>query len=211
MALQRVYPILDTTTLTHFELDLVTTAEAMLEGGARILQLRHKGVYSRAIYSHAARIAELCRAAGARFVINDRADIAMLTGAGLHVGQHDLAPADARRLLGPDALIGYSTHNPEQLAEAAGEPVDYLALGPIFATRSKENPDPVLGLEGLRDAAPRVRLPLVAIGGITRENAEAAFAAGAASVAVIGDLIPAKPDFRAVRERMEEWQRLVMN
>jgi thiamine-phosphate pyrophosphorylase len=180
----------------------------MLEGGARILQFRHKGHYSRAVFEQAERVARLCRQAGARFVVDDRADAALLLDAGLHIGQDDLAPRDARHLLGADRVIGFSTHNAAQLAAAAGEPVDYLAFGPIFETRSKQNPDPTVGLVSLKEAKKEAGL-LVAIGGITRANALEVLVAGADSVAVIHDILPETCTFATLRARMEEWQRLV--
>jgi thiamine-phosphate pyrophosphorylase len=183
----------------------------MLEGGAKIVQFRHKSSFSREICRQAVRIAELCRSCGAIFIVNDRADIALIAGAGLHVGQDDLTASDARRLLGPHARIGLSTHDPAQLAEALAEPVDYVAIGPVFATASKPNPGTPVGLEGLRAAAARATLPLVAIGGITRETARATLAAGAKSLALIRDLLPDEASPRAVRQRMEEWQTLVKN
>jgi thiamine-phosphate pyrophosphorylase len=140
--------------------------------------------------------------------VDDRADIAMLLGAGLHVGQEDLPPADARRLIGPGRILGLSTHNAEQFAAAAREPVDYLAIGPIFATRSKANPDPVVGTTGVK-ALGRCRVPLVAIGGITRANALEVLEAGADSVAVIHDILPNDCTYEGLRQRIEEWQRLV--
>ena len=159
--------------------------------------------------AQAERIAALCARYQALFIIDDRADIARLLGAGVHLGQEDLPPRLARRIVGPEAVIGFSTHNAEQLEAAAEEPVDYLALGPIFETSSKERPDPVVGLERLRAWRRLTERPLVAIGGITRANAPAVLAAGADSVAVIGDLLadPCSPE--RLRERMEQWQRLV--
>ena len=150
----------------------------------------------------------MCREAGAELIVNDRADFAMLLEAGLHVGQDDLAPRDARRLLGSAAAIGFSSHNAAQLAAAGGEPVDYVALGPMFATGSKENPDPVVGVEELRRVRSLIDKPLVAIGGITLANAEGVWGAGADSVAVIGGMIPESPTARALRRRMEQWQAL---
>src|SRR5690349_24032718 len=114
-----------------------------------MLQLRHKGHYSRELFNVAATIAQRCGDAGARFIVNDRADIAMLLEAGLHIGQDDLPPPDARRLIGPARLLGFSTHNERQLIQGAGEPVDYIAIGPIFATSSKSNPDAIVGVERL--------------------------------------------------------------
>ena len=180
MTLPPFYPIVDT----------VAAAEALLDAGARILQFRHKSFFSRRVLEDAGRIAELCRTAGALFVVNDRADIARLLNAGLHLGQDDLAPADARRILPAPGIIGFSTHNEQQLRAGDSEPVDYLAIGPIFATGSKQNPDPVVGLDRLRALRRLTQKPLVAIGGITRASAPAVFEAGADSVAIIGDLYP---------------------
>jgi len=140
--------------------------------------------------------------------VDDRADIAMLLEAGLHLGQDDLPPRDARRLLGPDAAVGFSSHNIAQLSAAGGEPVSYVAFGPVFPTASKRNPDPVTGIEALRECRAMVEKPLVAIGGITRETAAAVWAAGADSVAVIGDLLPVELNSLSLRQRMEEWQLL---
>ena len=151
-------------------------------------------------------MAALCRQAGATLIVNDRADIAKLLGAGLHVGQDDLAPTDARALLGDEAVIGYSTHNAAQLRDAAAEPVDYIALGPIFGTTSKQNPDPAVGIDELRRCRALVEKPLVGIGGITRENARAVFDAGADAVAVIADLLPESAAAADVRQRIEEWR-----
>lgn len=209
MNLPRLYPILDTESLARRNCEILTAAEAMLGGGATLLQLRHKGHFSRAMFDQTGQVAALCRKAGARFVMNDRADIALMLQAGLHLGQDDLPPADARRLLGPEAMIGFSTHNEAQIAAGASEPVDYLAFGPVFSTRSKANPDPVAGLEGLRKVRQLISRPLVAIGGITRASAVEVLAAGATSVAVIGDLLTDTCSYLTLRERMEEWQRIV--
>jgi thiamine-phosphate pyrophosphorylase len=176
----------------------------MLAGGARILQFRHKGNFTRDVFRQAERIAAVCREHGATFLVDDRADIARMLDAGLHIGQDDVPVHIARRLIGPSRMLGFSTHNPEQLAAAAEQPVDYVALGPIYATVSKDKPDPVVGLEGLR-AAKKTDRPLVAIGGITRENALATLAAGADSLAVIGDALPESCTFEGIRERIEQW------
>src|SRR5579863_1042764 len=151
------------------------------------------------------RIAALCREARVPFVVNDRADLAALLGATLHLGQDDLPPTAARRVTGPETLIGYSTHNQRQLQAAQSQPADYLALGPIFATRSKQNPDPSVGLDELRRLRPLTERPLVAIGGITRDNARDVLAAGANSLAVIGDLFPHTGNLRA---RAQDWLRV---
>ena len=208
MRLPRVYPILDTESLDRRAIALETAAAAFLEGGAGILQIRHKRHWSRAFFESARTVARLCREAGAALIVNDRADFAILLDAGLHVGQDDLSPRDARRLMGPDAAIGYSSHNMMQLCAAGGEPVDYVALGPIFPTASKLNPDPVTGLEEIRHCRSLIEKPLVAIGGITQENACDVWKAGADSVAIIAGLLPEPATAHSLRERMEQWQLL---
>lgn len=208
MRFPRVYPILDTETLAQHGIALDTAAAALLEGGAAILQVRQKGHWTREVFESARQVACLCREAGAVLVVNDRADFAMLLEGGLHIGQEDLAPRDARKLIGPDALLGFSSHNLEQLSAAGGEPVDYVALGPVYPTSSKHNPDPVVGVDEVRRLRPLIEKPLVAIGGITRANAAGVLNAGADSVAVISDLVPQSPTARSLRERMEEWQRI---
>lgn len=209
MQLPRVYPIVDTETLARRGLELTGASAALLEGGAGILQIRHKGHWSRDLFEGARETARLCRETGTILVIDDRADFAMLLQAGLHVGQDDLMPRDARKLIGPEPLLGLSSHNVQQLCAAGGEPVDYVALGPVFTTASKLNPDPVVGAEEVRRCRALIDKPLVAIGGITRENAQAVLRAGADSVAVISDLMPEKATAKSLRERMEEWQRIV--
>ena len=208
MRFPRVYPILDTETLAQHGIALDTAAAALLEGGAGILQVRQKGHWTREVFESARQVACLCREAGAVLVVNDRADFAMLLEGGLHIGQEDLAPRDARKLIGPDALLGFSSHNLEQLSAAGGEPVDYVALGPVYPTSSKHNPDPVVGVDEVRRLRPLIEKPLVAVGGITRANAAGVLNAGADSVAVISDLVPQCPTARSLRERMEEWQRI---
>jgi thiamine-phosphate pyrophosphorylase len=209
MRLPRVYPILDTESLDRRAIALETAAAAFLEGGAGILQIRHKRHWSRGFFESARAVARLCREGGAALVVNDRADFAMLLEAGLHVGQDDLAPRDARQLMGPDASIGFSSHNVNQLCVGGGEPVDYVAFGPVFATASKLNPDPVTGVEEIRRCRSLIEKPLVAIGGITQENALEVLKAGADSVAVIAGLLPDAATAHSLRERMEQWQQLV--
>jgi thiamine-phosphate pyrophosphorylase len=209
MRLPRVYPILDTESLDRRGIALETAAAAFLDGGAGILQIRHKGHWSRGFFDSARNVARLCREAGAALVVNDRADFALLLEAGLHVGQDDLPPRDARHLMGPDAAVGFSSHNVAQLCAAGGEPVDYVALGPVFATASKRNPDPVTGVEEIRRCRSLIEKPLVAIGGITQENAVDVLRAGADSVAVIAGLLPDRGTAHSLRERMEQWQQLV--
>lgn len=206
--LPRYYPILDAVTLARLGLPIVAAAEGLLEGGARLLQLREKGPLTRDGFTRAQTVAALCRDAGATLIVNDRADLAMLLDAGLHVGQEDLPPAVVRPMLG-SRLIGYSTHNAGQLAEGDLQPVDYLAIGPIFGTVSKENPDPVVGLEALAACRRLTAKPLVAIGGVHRESARSLLAAGADTLAVIGDAYPAAATKQAVRERTMEWVALL--
>lgn len=186
--LPKVYPITDArlSGLSHAE-----QVVRLSEGGARLVQLREKHLPAREFYREAEEAVRVARGRGVRVIINDRVDVALAVGAdGVHVGQDDVGPEAARRVLGEGAIVGFSTHNVEQAVEAVRFPVDYVAIGPIFGTFSKENPDPVVGLEGLRRVREAVGdLPLVAIGGITRENALEVLAAGADSVAVIGALL----------------------
>jgi thiamine-phosphate pyrophosphorylase len=209
MRFKSFYPILDTGTAGRRGIDPVQAAAQILEGGAGLLQLRHKGFFSREIFRQAREIASLCRDSGAQFIVNDRADIAKLLDAGLHLGQDDLSPSDARVVLGgtlgKSAMLGFSSHNEAQLRAASAEPVDYLALGPIFGTSTKLNPDPVVGLDELRRLRPLTTRPLVAIGGITRANARSVLDAGADSVAVIGDLFPEDGNICA---RVQEWVKI---
>jgi thiamine-phosphate pyrophosphorylase len=198
----RFYPILDTEITGRYGIDPVNAGAQVLEGGAAILQFRHKGFLSRAVFEQLEQIAGLCREAGALFVVNDRADLAALTGAALHLGQDDVPPSAARNVVGMETLIGFSTHNERQFRAAAAEPVNYLALGPIFGTSSKVNPGLIVGIDELRRLRPLTDRPLVAIGGITRANATAVLAAGADAVAVIGDLF-AEPG--KLRAHVQEW------
>jgi thiamine-phosphate pyrophosphorylase len=164
----------------------------LCEGGASLIQLREKHLSPREFYREAEDALRVAREQGARLVINDRADIALAVGAdGVHLGQDDLRPDAARALLGDAAIIGFSTHDLSQVAEAARMPLDYIAFGPVFATSSKERPEPLVGLEGLRRAREAVgaAIPLVAIGGITRENARSVLDAGADSLALISVLL----------------------
>jgi len=199
-----VYPIVDMASLAARGMEAQDFAEALLEGGAEILQFRHKGDFDAATFDAARRIAALCLQAQALFVMNDRADVARLLGAGVHVGQEDLAPADARAVVG-DQILGFSTHNEGQLAAGDSEPVDYLAIGPVFGTVSKANPDPAFGLARLPALRRLTRRPLVAIGGITLQNVPSVLAAGIDSVAIISGLFPPDLSPDSVRARMEEW------
>lgn len=175
---------------------LESLASAFLDGGARFLQLRAKTLSGEEFLAAAARVVALAHARGAIVIVNDRADIAKLAGAdGVHLGQDDLDPAAARQLLGAGAIIGRSTHTEAQLAAAVAEPVDYVAIGPVFGTSTKATGYDAVGLEMVRRAA-TVGRPVVAIGGITLGNAASVIAAGAASVAVISDLLTDDPAAR---------------
>ena len=207
--LPTVYPIVDTATLAQFDFDVVEFAAALLDGGARLLQFRHKGPFEARQIEQLHAVAALCRDMGAQLVVNDRADMAKLVDAGLHIGQGDMNPAQARAIVGA-AMLGLSTGNVEQMRAARSEPVDYVALGPIFATNSKADADPAVGLTILKACRTLTARPLVAIGGITLDNARGVLDAGADSVAVIRGMIPGGADRdrtwpSQVRARMGEW------
>lgn len=183
----RLYP------LTDRRLSGLSHAEQVLqlgEGGATLIQLREKSLSPLEFYREAEAAMCIARTRGVKIVINDRVDIALALNAdGVHLGQEDMPPHAARRVLGRDAIIGFSTHNLEQARLAAEMPIDYIAIGPIFATSTKQASDAPLGLEGLRLARKAVgRRPLVAIGGITLENSLEVLTSGADAIAVIRDL-----------------------
>jgi len=200
----RFYPVLDTTLLRRRSLHALVTAEILINAGIRILQYRHKQDWTQLDYDEASRICALCNQAGVLFVLNDRADYAHLLKSALHVGQDDLPPASARRIIS-DEVMGFSTHNRHQLLRAAEEPVEYLSIGPIFSTTSKVNPDPVVGVDGLKALQSLTDKPLVAIGGITLMNTREVFAAGADSVAIVSGILPENPTPKAIRERVGDW------
>jgi thiamine-phosphate pyrophosphorylase len=186
--LPRLYPILDRSAFADTEA-LLAAAEELLAGGVTLLQYRNKHGNARQMLDEALQLKKVV-GDRAHLFMNDRADLAVAAGyAGVHVGQEDLSPEAARRVIGPKLSLGVSTHNPEQLQVADATSADYLALGPVFNTSSKEKPDPVVGLEGVRRARALTSKPLVAIGGITRANARSVIEAGADSVAVIADLL----------------------
>lgn len=186
--LPRVYPITDTqiSGLSH-----AVQVALFAGGGATVVQLRDKHSSALAFYEQAKAALAVAREHGVQLIINDRADIALAVGAdGVHLGQDDLPPEAARCLLGDEVVIGFSTHNVKQAIEASTWPIEYLAIGPIFETATKENPDPVVGLDGLRMVREAIgERPLVGIGGITPENARSVIDAGADSVAIIRGLL----------------------
>jgi thiamine-phosphate pyrophosphorylase len=165
-------------------------ARELMAGGVTLIQYRNKSGSAREMLSQARELQRVCAGTAVRLIMNDRADLCLAADFhGVHVGQDDLSPASARMIAGENRWVGVSTHNPEQVAEADLWPVDYIAVGPVFSTGSKAKPDPVIGLEGVRKARQLTGKPLVAIGGITRENCRAVIEAGADSVAVIADLL----------------------
>lgn len=202
--LPRFYPILDTTILSTREYPVLLAAGALIEAGARVLQYRHKDTWTQAHFDEAKQINEMCNEAGVLFVLNDRADYARLLHAALHVGQEDLPPVAARKIIS-DEVMGFSTHNRHQLVRGDEEPVEYLSIGPIFATTSKQKADPVLGVEGLARLRPLTNKPLCAIGGITLSNVQDVLKAGADSIAVISSIIPEQFDRSALKKRADDW------
>jgi thiamine-phosphate pyrophosphorylase len=206
LQLPRLYAILD---VTCFAPQLRTTnsivefARDLAEGGVTLLQYRNKDGNTRAMMSHAREIKRVLQGK-VRLIMNDRADICVAMGFdGVHLGQDDL-PADGARLVVGERIVGISTHNPQQVNEADAGPADYIAIGPVFPTTGKKNPDALVGLEGVRVARAATKKPLVAIGGITRHNAKAVIEAGADSVAVISDLLSSP------RRAAEEFLRLLV-
>jgi thiamine-phosphate pyrophosphorylase len=199
MIIPRLYAIIDAAcfaSASDTAAAMTAYARELIAGGVTLIQYRNKSGNARKMLSQAR---ELRRVAfqqnagiddGIRLIMNDRADLCLAAGFdGVHVGQEDLSPASVRGIVGAQRWVGVSTHNPEQVREADAWPVDYIAVGPVFATTSKANPDPVVGLEGVRLARSLTNKPLVAIGGITRANCQEVIAAGADSVAVISDLL----------------------
>lgn len=203
----RLCAIVDSEYAARVGWQAVDLARAYLDGGARFLQVRGKDLSSGALLDLASSVVSLAREKRAIVIVNDRADIAKLAGAdGVHLGQEDLAPADARTILGPSAIIGRSTHTVVQIESAAREPVSYLAIGPVFRTRTKATGYDAVGLSMVR-AAVRSGVPVVAIGGITLDTAPDVIAAGA-SVAVIGDLLTTRDPSGRVREYMGRLERI---
>jgi thiamine-phosphate pyrophosphorylase len=191
LVLPRFYPILDAGLLSRTGVSIESFARDLRAAGIRFLQYRDKDAADELLLDRAAMLRAIFPGSDSCLILNDRVSLAFSAGYdGVHVGQEDLSPAEARAVLGSDMVVGVSTHGESQLREAAVSPVDYVAIGPVFATSSKLVPDPVVGLEGVRSARAITDKPLVAIGGITRTNCAAVIEAGADSVAVISDLVP---------------------
>ncbi|MFN0278891.1 MAG: thiamine phosphate synthase [Pyrinomonadaceae bacterium] len=200
-----IYPITDVriSGVSHFE-----QVERLIAGGATLIQLREKHASPREFYESAAEVIVIAKRRGVRIIINDRVDIALtLKADGVHLGQDDMPPELAKTILGENAIIGFSTHALEQAKRAIRLPIDYIAFGPIFPTKTKDTPDYVVGLKGLSDVRKVVgNLPLVAIGGINATNLSSVFEAGADSAAMISALVsdPAK-----IEDRMKKLIQLI--
>jgi len=195
ISLPRLYAILDASCFPGREAMLAAAGD-WVKAGVTLLQYRNKFADAGLMLEEARAVKSIVRRAGlpaphhVKCVINDRSDLCLMAEYdGVHVGQDDLSPESARRIIGAGRCLGVSTHNPEQVREADRTSADYVAIGPVFATASKANPDPVVGLPGVRQARELTRKPLVAIGGISRQNCRLVIEAGADSVAVISDLI----------------------
>ena len=186
--LPRLYAILDASYFSNSRI-LFSTTEELFAGGVTLLQYRNKSGNARQMLEQAQEL-EHRLGTSVKLIMNDRADLCLAAGFdGVHLGQEDLSPEGVRKVIGARLWLGVSTHNPEQITEADATSADYIAIGPVFSTTSKANPDPVVGLEGVRKARALTRKPLVAIGGINRANCRSVIEAGADSVAVISDLI----------------------
>ena len=213
--LARLYPILDTDLLAARSLPLISVAADLRAAGVALVQYRSKQGSAREMLRDAAQLREIFPASeGVRLIFNDRPDLGLLAGFdGVHVGQSDLSAEDARKIVGGIRWVGVSTNSAEQAIEADRTSCDYLAYGPIFPTGSKTNPNPTVGLDGLKAARALTGKPLVAIGGITRENCRSVLDAGADSVAVISDLLPFRStgnmDGKTTREIAEEFLALL--
>jgi thiamine-phosphate pyrophosphorylase len=201
LVLPRLYVILDAALITSPERDC---ALSLAEAGVRLLQYRNKSASSRQYLDSSWGLAEALRPRGVTFIVNDRPDVAILAGAsGVHVGQDDLEVEQARGVLGPDMLVGVSTHNLEQFNKAAASSADYIAIGPLFSTTSKANPDPIVGLEFLRRVRGLTDKPIVSIGGISLDRAKSVIEAGADSVAVISGVLSAPNPSQSARAYLD--------
>jgi thiamine-phosphate pyrophosphorylase len=196
LVLPRLYVILDAALLTRPETDC---AQSFADAGVRLLQYRNKSASTLELFESSKRLASQLLPQGVSFVVNDRADVAALSGAtGVHLGQQDLAVEDAREVIGTGQWVGLSTHNLAQFERAARSSADYIAVGPVFPTSRKANPDPVVGIDFIRTVRVLSDKPIVAIGGITLDRAAEVIHSGADSVAVIGDILLARdPGARA--------------
>ena len=202
----RLHAIVDVHVAARTGLDPADLARAFLDGGGRVLQLRAKEWPSGRCLELADRLVALAADYSALVIVNDRVDIARMSNAGgVHVGQEDLLPSVARTQLGPDAVVGFSTHSIPQVEAALLEPVSYVAVGPVFGTSTKDTGYGAVGLDLVRGASRMAgAMPIIAIGGVTLDNARSAIDAGAAAVAVISDLLAGDP-----RERVKAFLRVL--
>ena len=186
----RLYALADSDVLAARQISLAAFASQLREAGVELLQYRNKQGSPQEVLAVLSQLRTIFNDTSCHLIVNDRPDLAVLAGVdGVHVGQEDLSPADARSVLGPRGIIGLSTHSDLQIKAAEDSCADYVAIGPIFSTRTKPDHEPIVGLEGVRRARLLTTKPLVAIGGITRENARSVVEAGADSVAVISGLL----------------------
>ena len=193
LIISRLYAIADAEILAVRGVALADFAGDLRAAGVGLVQYRDKTGSPQEVLRAAAILRDAMAGSGCKLIMNDRADLAVLANFdGVHVGQGDLSPADARRVVGPDRIVGVSTHTDEQVRIADQSCADYIAIGPVFATGTKLNSDPVVGLDGVRRARALTRKPLVAIGGITRDNARSVIDAGADSIALISALFDAQ-------------------
>jgi thiamine-phosphate pyrophosphorylase len=210
LTLPPIYAILDTDLLTGRRLAPLDVCDVWLAGGIRLIQLRAKGMASGPMLTLAEALLARTRPVGAHLIINDRADIAAMCGAdGVHVGQDDLTPAEVRRLLGPHAIVGLSTHTDAQVGAALTQPVSYIAVGPVYGTHTKDTGYDAVGLAQVRRAAASARadgVPLVAIGGITADRGRDVLDAGADTLAVISDMVG--ESLAGTHARLEAWKDL---
>jgi len=201
LVLPRLYVILDAALL---KIPAKECAKSLVDAGVRLIQYRNKRASGRELFETSRELAEYLNPLGVQFIVNDRADVAALAGVrGVHVGQDDLGVEQAREVMGAGKLVGLSTHNAGQFRGALGTSADYIAEGPIFATGSKENPDPVVGVGFVREARGLTDRPIVAIGGITLERAAEVIEAGADSVAIISDILSAENVGKRAREYVD--------
>ena len=206
MKIQGLYAIIDNS--IRPELSNIEIAKRVLPGGTKIVQLRGKGLSSKELLEQAREIRELTRKAGATFIVNDRADIAILSDAdGVHLGQDDLPIAEARKILGREKLIGISTHNLDQALKAEQEGSDYIGFGPVFGTKTKADAEEAKGIEALKEVKKKVSIPVIAIGGINLENLKEVIDAGADGVAVISAIVKAENIEETTKRFIEAFKR----
>jgi thiamine-phosphate pyrophosphorylase len=205
LVLPRLYVILDAALL---KIPAKECVKSLFDAGVRVIQYRNKGASGRELFETSRELAEVLNPLGVQLIVNDRADVAALAGArGVHVGQDDLSVEQAREVMGDGKWVGVSTHNPGQFRSALETSADYIAVGPIFATGSKENPDPVVGVGFVRETRAMTDKPIVAIGGITLERAAEVIEAGADSVAVISDILRAESVGKRARQYVDLLER----